>query len=190
MEEIERRYFADTPELRAGDGEKMQLRGTGIVFNSWSEDLGGFREMIEPGAVEGMLDGDIRSFFNHDPSHVLGRTKSGTMRLEVRKGGVAYEVDLPDNTIGRDVHVSVSRGDVDGSSFAFTVEEDEWNTDKRPAERRIKRFGKIMEMGPVSMPAYPKAKVSARALEMAKEESPPTQAPRHHEHERLLLAES
>ena len=190
--EIERRFFASTPELRASsEGDKRTLGGLGIVFDSWSENLGGFRERILPEAVEGIEGLDIRAFFNHDPSQVLGRTKAGTMRLEVRKSGVAYEIDLPDTSTGRDVYESVKRGDVDGSSFGFTVprDGDTWNHSVRPAERTIHKFGSILEMGPVSLPAYSRAKVSARALEMA-QEVPEPKPDYSKEHERLLLAES
>jgi hypothetical protein len=171
--EIERRYFADTPELRAAEGEdeKKSLRGTGIVFNSWSEDLGGFREMILPEAVDGVIDGaDIRSFFNHDPSLVLGRTKAGTMRVNVESGGVRYEVDLPETSAGRDVHESTRRGDVTGSSFQFSVAEDgdTWTERAGKVERKIHKLAGVYEIGPVSLPAYPRAKVSARALECAR----------------------
>lgn len=164
--EIERRFYADTPEVRATDDDgKKVLRGTGIVFNSWSEDLGGFREMILPEAVDGIFDdADVRSFFNHDPSYILGRTKSGTMRLDVKKAGVGYEVDLPSSR--SDVHESVARGDVDGSSFMFTVADggDTWTSRGGVLERKVHKFGNVFEMGPVSMPAYRKATVSARAL--------------------------
>jgi len=64
--EIERRFFKT--ELRVkGKKEKRQIIGHGAVFNQLSENLGGFREMIMPGAFNDSLDADVRSLFNHNP---------------------------------------------------------------------------------------------------------------------------
>lgn len=74
-------------ELRM-DGDKPTVVGYGAVFNSMSNDLGGFREYISPKAFEGRLDDDVRFLFNHDPNYVLARTTNGTLRLSVDEKGL------------------------------------------------------------------------------------------------------
>lgn len=168
------RRFVPNAEARVSltEGESgPRLEGRGIVFNSWSEDLGGFIERILPEAVEDVLEAsDIRGAFNHDANHILGRVKSGTMRLQTTPEGVNYTIDLPDTTAGRDVAVSVSRGDVDGSSFQFSIAEDgdRWDESGGLLRRTIHKFREIYELGPVTFPAYAGTVVSARSLEQAR----------------------
>lgn len=96
---------------------------------------------------------DVRGLFNHDPSHVLGRTTSKTMRLSVDDIGLRYEIDLPDTASGRDVGALVERGDVTGSSFSFAVVKETWQrTDD--GELRILEDLDLFDTGPVTFPAY------------------------------------
>lgn len=172
--EREVRTLAVRPEVRAdGEGGRPRIVGTAIVFGQPSEDLGGFREIIEPGALTEALErSDIRVLFNHNPDMILGRVKAGTARLRLTEQGLEYEVDVPDTTVGRDVLESIRRGDVTGNSFSFTVAEDEM---ERQADgttiRRVKRIAEIYDIGPVVYPAYPQTVVSARALEAARLEA-------------------
>ena len=69
-------------ELRM-DGDKPTVVGYGAVFNSQSNDLGGFREFIAPGAFDGRLEDDVRFLVNHDANLILARTTNGTLRLSV-----------------------------------------------------------------------------------------------------------
>lgn len=169
---IERRFIpAEGLELRAeGDESAPKLRGVAIVYDRLSQDLGGFKERIAPGAVAKALGrSDVRALFNHDANLILGRSKgkNPTLRLEDSPEGLRYEVDLPNTSAGRDVLESVKRGDVDGSSFAFTVGEggDEWSVEGKTQIRTITEFQEIFDVSPVVFPAYKSARVSARALE-------------------------
>lgn len=157
---IERRFF--NSELRADEG--APVIGHGAVFNSQSEDLGGFREIIAPGAFDGRLDDDVRALFNHDQNLVLGRTKSGTLRLGLDDTGLTYEVDFPGTTIARDLRESIKRGDIDQSSFAFTVEEDDFADVDGVIVRTIHRVSQLFDVSPVTYPAYPAADVGVRNL--------------------------
>lgn len=158
---IERRFFKS--ELRAE--ENKPVTGYGSVFSKQSEDLGGFREIIAPGAFDGRLDDDVRALFNHDPNYVLGRTKAGTLNLSIDKEGLRYEVDFPNTTVAKDLMESIKRGDVDQSSFAFTVDDDEFTEVDGVIVRTIHRVKKLFDVSPVTYPAYPDASVGVRALE-------------------------
>lgn len=172
--EIERRFFRG--ELRALGGEdKPRIVGYAAVFNILSEEMFGFREMIMPGAFRDVIETeDVRALINHDPNLVLGRTTADTLRLVEDERGLRYEIDPPDTQYARDLIVSVNRGDVDQSSFAFRVlmEDEEWRgpTDEDPLPLRIiHRFFRLFDVSPATYPAYKDTSVDLRALDKAKE---------------------
>lgn len=174
--ELERRYFHTELriELRIAGEENEQKRiiGYGAVFNSLSEDLGGFREMILPGAfTEAITRDDVRALFNHDPNLILGRTAAGTLVLSEDERGLRYEIDPPATQYARDLLVSLERGDVDQSSFGFIVEEESWQNPN--AERsypiRVLHRVKLFDVSPVVYPAYAATSVAVRAIEQAKD---------------------
>src|SRR5215204_250833 len=116
------------------DTRGRTLHGYAAVYNVDSDDLGGFRERIAPGAFRNVLDSDVRALLNHDPSQVLGRTKSGTLRLFDEQRGLRFEIDLPDSPLGENVRASVARKDIDGASFRFQVDRESWDGDLRTVE--------------------------------------------------------
>jgi uncharacterized protein len=162
-------------EVRAVKGEeKTVVRGYAAVYDSLSENLGGFREMIAPGAFDSVLEDDVRALLNHDSNKILGRSKAGTLRLGVDDKGLWYEYDSPDTSYARDLLVSLERGDVDQSSFQFTVEDDEWKEDEEQRYvRTIKKVRRLYDVSPVTYPAYPDATVALRSLETIKQAQPP-----------------
>ncbi len=158
-------------ERGEGDSKTSVLIGYGAVFNSLSQNLGGFREQIAPGAFDKVLEDDVRALFNHDPSLLLGRNEANTLRLSVDGTGLRYEIDLPDTSIGRDVAVSVKRGDISGSSFSFQVMEDSWHLDDDDREiRTIVQVSRLKDVGPVTYPAYLDATVAKRSLDARHED--------------------
>lgn len=188
--EVERRFIPNgIAEVRAEKREdgKVGIAGVSAVTNSLSEEIFGFREKIAPGAFDKALAvSDIRGLYNHDPNMILGRVKSGTMRVWVDTDGLRYEIpDLPASR--SDVAEAITRGDVDGNSFSFTVDKDEWEyRDDGTIIRTITEIAELFDVGPVTYPAYPATSVSMRAKEMAKPEEKKRKAST--EEERLLLA--
>lgn len=169
-------------EVRARkDGDRMIVEGYGAVFNSLSEDLGGFREIIRPGAFrESLAEGaDVLGLVDHDVRALLGRTGSGTMRVWEDDKGLWYEIDVPDTTPGRDAVVSIGRRDIRGSSFAFTLrgdEADEWNWEVDPPIRTLRNVD-VWDTGPVANPAYGSttSETDRRCLEEAKNRQKPVE---------------
>lgn len=158
---LERR--TTTALIRAMGKKEMKVSGYAALFNEPSEDLGGFTEVIHPGAFDAALaNSDVRALLNHDPNLLLGRVSSGTLRLSTDNRGLKYEIDLPDTAIARDLRVSIDRGDLTQSSFAFTIARQEWETmPDGSILQHIYEVDKLFDVSPVTYPAY--ANTEARA---------------------------
>src|SRR6185295_5700179 len=113
--------------------------GYAIVFNALSQDLGGFREIITPEAVDRTLSEalDVRALVDHDSGKVIGRTRSGTLALRKDRKGLSVEIDPADTTAGRDILESVRRGDISGMSFAFRTLTDNWRKEDGETIREV-----------------------------------------------------
>lgn len=152
-------------EVRAGtDG--LSFRGYAAVFNSWSEDLGGFRERIRPGAFAKSLREKraIKMFLNHNSDVVLASTRKATLTLSEDDKGLLAEASLPDNEWGRPVADAIRRGDIDSMSFGFQVAADKQSWSEDGTERDLHEV-RLWEVSPVTgWPAYPKTSASVREL--------------------------
>lgn len=164
---------AFTSEFRIRqDDEVTKIVGYAARFNEDSEEFLGFIERIRPGAfADAIGNSDVRALWNHDPNHVLGRTKSNTLTLKEDDVGLYYEITPPDTQFANDLIESIKRGDVDQSSFAFTVDVVEWDNSEEPNVRTIVKVRELYDVSPVTYPAYPTASVGLRNFEeVAKEE--------------------
>ena len=166
------RYTPGAIEIRSDHGANGSLgtiTGYSAVFDIRSEDLGGFVEIVARGAFDKVISEspDVRGLVNHDGNLIIGRTSSGTMRLSIEQKGLRYEIDVADTQPGRDILTSIKRGDVSGSSFAFVVGEDRWDTVDGQEIRTIIEVKGLYDSGPVTQPAYPAtvAAASKRSLE-------------------------
>lgn len=161
---LERRYAQI--ELRAEGEDSAEIRGYAAVFNQLSQDLGGFRERIAPGAFTDSLDGDVRALWNHNTDFPIGRTKNETLSLREDDHGLAIVITPPNSTYGRDFVEAIRRGDVDQMSFAFSVEDEdqEWRDEPGTGVVRTVKRVKLYEVSPVTFPAYLGTEVSAREL--------------------------
>lgn len=152
-------------EVREHDDGGTKLGGLGIPFGVWSEDLGGFREQILPGAFKASIEtDDIRSLFNHDSNFVLGRKSAGTLRLTEGDRGISYEVDVPNTTWAKDLAESIRRGDIRENSFGMFVTDDIWEERDGGVWRSV-RVAILREVGPQPFPAYTQGDVQVRSLE-------------------------
>ena len=153
-------------EIRLGDSatstsESRHIEGYAIVFNSLSNDLGGFREIIEPTAIDDELikNSDIVCLKNHNIKlGILARSYHGrgSLKLEIDEHGLHYSFDAPHTQFGDEVLEMVKRGDIAKCSFAFVCGEDVWDKDEKTGEyiRRVKKIKKLYDVSLVYHPAY------------------------------------
>jgi HK97 family phage prohead protease len=166
---MERRSLSVAPEIRESD-EGRTIKGYAAVYNDIATIGGSFREVIAPGAFKETLGGDIRALVDHDSGRVIGRSTAGTLRLFEDDKGLAVEIDLPDTTDGRDLAVSLSRGDISGMSFGFRVTHDEWDETGDTPLRTIHAI-ELFEVSAVAFPAYDGTELALRSRDKAKEET-------------------
>ena len=140
-------------EIRELEDGGLHFEGYAAVFNSRSEDLGGFTEVVAPGAFKRSLQSrnDVKLLFDHNPANVLASTRAGTMTLTEDARGLKVVASLAPTTLGRDISVLIKRGDIDSMSFGFSVIRDSWNDNG--TERTLNSV-RIMEASIVSWPAY------------------------------------
>ncbi len=130
------------------------VTGYAAVFNSRTLLWEGLEEVISPGAFSKALsNSDVRCLFDHDWGKVLGRTKSGTLRLEEDERGLKFEVELPNTTDANNLIESMSRGDIDQCSFGFIPTEETWDYNTDPVLRTVNEV-ELFEVSIVSLPAY------------------------------------
>ena len=160
--QLERRFYPF--EVRASDGDKPLISGTGIVYNQLSVVIWGmFREQIAPGAfTDSIAKRDVRSLCNHNTDYPLGRTGNGTLRLSEDDAGIQFENDPPATSWGNDAVESIRRGDVTQTSFGFVALDDDWSLDNNEQLIRTIRKGELWEISPVVFPAYPQTEVGVR----------------------------
>lgn len=145
-------------ELRVStaDDGTTTVSGIAIVYNSLSYDLGGFKELVSPGALTNTLQAnpDVLCLRDHDAPLLLGRTKSGTLQLTDTPAGLSFTCQLPNTAAGRDLAESLKRGDIDACSFGFSVISDTWTTNQAGDDIRTLLEIELYEVSIVSFPAY------------------------------------
>jgi len=156
-------------EVRATEDSRT-VEGYALKFNKESNDLGGFNEMIQPEALDGILErSDILCLLNHNEDRgVLARSKYGvgSLKLEVDAEGLKYRFIAPQTALGDELLEGLKRGDISTSSFAFTIDSDVW--EKRSNNtylRKITKFKELFDVSPVYKEAYPDTTVALRKIE-------------------------
>ena len=142
------------------------LTGLAIPYNSWSEDLGGFRERFAPGsAAKSMAEDDWRAIWGHSDLQVIGRVSSGSLRVSESDRGVSYEADVPiEAQWAKDMMVSIRRKDLRENSFRFRALDEVWEERDGMLFRTVTEAG-VREIGPQTFPAYPQTTAEARSID-------------------------
>ena len=163
-----------------GGNEREYIVGYAAKFGVNSLDLGDFIERIDPGAFGIVSERrgrkktlETRALWNHDANFPLARYP-GTLRMTVDEVGLRYEFPVPDTTYGRDIASNIRAGIVRGSSFSFTVPSggDSWAVEDGRSVRTIQRIDSLLDVGPVTFPAYPDAdvKVAQRSFDQYRQQ--------------------
>ena len=163
----ERRNSQLPLNVETRENGKAYITGYAAKYNVRSTLLGGrFREEIKPGAFDRALreqDHPVVALWNHDSNYVLGSTRSGTLEVGTDDIGMRYSVEIPDTTLGKDLQVLIGRGDVYGSSFAFTIRGaagESWAEEDGQAVRYVHEVEGVYDVSPVLSPAYEDATAS------------------------------
>ncbi|HUV84723.1 MAG TPA: HK97 family phage prohead protease [Methanosarcinales archaeon] len=165
---IERRYLP-TKEIRMINEENQptKIMGLACVYGILSDDLGGWKELIEPYALKNVLanNPDVRALVDHISYKILGRTTNGTLNIYENSKGLNVEIIPPDTTTGKDIVISLERGDISGMSIQFVVGEgnfewikiDEWDV------RKVNSFNELIDVSVVTFPAFSATSVGIRS---------------------------
>jgi HK97 family phage prohead protease len=159
--EPEVRVNATSFEVRA-EGDGMTFTGYASVFNSPSEDLGGFIEYVAPGAFKRSLQSrnEVKLLWNHDAGEPLASLRGGTMQLVEDEIGLKVTAQLPNTTRGRDVAELLRTKVIDSMSFGFNVIRDSWSRD---GQTRTLESVRLFETSIVSFPAYSSTTATVRS---------------------------
>ena len=168
---LERRSF----DIEFREAESRKVEGYASVFNSRSKDLGGFTEVIDPAAFNGVIErSDVLALLNHDQDRgVLARSRKGvgSLTLTVDERGLHYSFDAPNTALGNELVEGLKRGDISTSSFAFTVAGEKWTKEEDGSYlRTITQIDKLYDVSPVYNEAYEDTSVALRSLEAARAE--------------------
>lgn len=168
--ELERRSYSFEVRSEKRDNGISRLSGQPIVYGSYTDIGGWYQEVIEPGALVGANLKDVPLLVNHDNRMIpvarsRNNTANSTMRLRIIETGLEMEADIDTerNMTARELDSAVDRGDLDGMSFAFSVDEERWDDLQSDyPTRHILRFGTIAEVSAVTWPAYSATSIYAR----------------------------
>jgi len=159
---MERRAAIELRVSAGSGGTGRRLEGHAAVFGAPAK-IGSFTETIRAGAFSHSLAAsgkDVLALVDHDPSRLLARTGSGTLRLAEDSRGLAFEIDVPDTQLGRDILAMAERRDLGGMSFSFRATDEHWYA----ADRRELRAVDLFEVSVVqAFPAYSQTSISARS---------------------------
>ncbi|WP_422923735.1 HK97 family phage prohead protease [Singulisphaera sp. PoT] len=187
-------------ERRSDSNAPPKIVGHASVFDQWTTLYSGqywvWREIVRPGAFRNALaeNQDVVALFNHDYNLILGRSSAGTLLLKEDSVGLYCEIDPPDTQLGRDLAVSIERGDIPGMSFGFRVRPNGDATTIRiqgnqEIEERELLDLDLFDVSPVVSPAYPTTDVSMRSR-IDLRDRPHFDQRRARAHVRLRLAEA
>lgn len=170
---FERRYLPGS-EVRMVNETSRTIRGYAATFGT-VYDMGWFTEELAADALRNADMSDVRILDNHMSERLLGRTKAGTARLGIDAIGIWYEADLPNTSVANDMLENIRVGNVDQSSWGFTLRHtkqsrgDRWEMRNGKEHRILADVDVVFDASPVTFPANPDTKVAKRSWDALRE---------------------
>ena len=167
MGELISRSFGEY-RIENGEGSTGHIVGVPIVFEQPTDIGGWFEETIARGAVSEDVLRDVAFFYNHDlNTKPLARTRTGKLKLTVENDGVHMDAEVNlERSDSKDLYLAIQDGDIDGMSFLFRVEGEEWtDLDTDYPKRRVTKIGYVQEVSAVNYPAYAGTSINARSAD-------------------------
>jgi HK97 family phage prohead protease len=152
------------------EGDQATIEGYAAVFNSYSQNLGGFVEEVLPGAFTESINtkasskkADIRGTYNHVMT--IGRQYNGTAKFAEDSTGLHFENQLNLRiSEHRDLFEKIDDGLVNGASFGFEMVDWEWSHTQDGFPLLRQAAVNLFDGGPVDFPAYLETDVDRRML--------------------------
>ena len=170
--ETEIRSGAESIEIRSNERNDVYAEGYALKFNSLSEDLGGFKEIITPEALKETDFSDVRALLNHNADKVLARSSAGTLDLNVDDKGLKFRFKIPDTTYGMDLAENLRNGNINQCSFGFSLDEngDEFRYDEKENiyKRTLNKIKEVVDISLVTYPAYKDSSVAPALRSLSK----------------------
>ena len=190
--ETEIRSGAESIEIRSNERNDVYAEGYALKFNSLSEDLGGFKEVITPEALKETDFSDVRALLNHNADKVLARSSAGTLDLNVDDKGLKFRFKIPDTTYGMDLAENLRNGNINQCSFGFSLDEngDEFRYDEKENiyKRTLNKIKEVVDISLVTYPAYKDSSVAPALRSIDKIENELVEQRKiQHEKEKLKL---
>ncbi len=166
MKRQDRITNSDLLSIRSSEDESGQFFFTGYaaLFDDPTDIGGWFYESIHKDAFNSALarKDDVRAIFNHDPNLILGRTKSGSLSLEVDETGLKSTIRIPDTTLGKDLKYHIEQGDISQMSFGFIIlkEERKGLLNEKPWYEI--QDVELFDVSPVTYPAYANTNIEVK----------------------------
>lgn len=165
MTDLVNRSFSQY-EVRKSENENIgHITGVPIVFEQATDIGGWFEETIARGAISEDVLKDVALFYNHDlNTKPLARTKTGKLNLTIENDGVHMDAEVNlERSDSKDLYLAIQDGDIDGMSFMFRIEGEEWtDLDTDYPKHRITKIGYVQEVSAVNYPAYEGTSINAR----------------------------
>lgn len=198
LPDVERRYVQHIVRSQRAEGDGAGLaviEGIAAMVNNVTT-IGTYdpwEEEIAAGAFDDVLMDDVRCLFNHDPNHILARCVEGKGTLQLfltPEGHLGYRYTTPDRSFARDLQDAIDKGDVNQSSFSFSIAEQKWkwgDAQQGTRDRRtILKLAKLYDVSPVTFPAYPDTTVGKRSRDEARESERGAEVPSYEIESKLL----
>src|SRR5699024_10400559 len=172
----ETRSMVEKIELGSEGENENYIEGYALKFGTESEDVGGFIETIEQGALKDTDFSDVRALFNHNADQIIARSSAGTLSLDVDDVGLKFKAKIPNTSYGRDLLENLRNGNINQCSFGFKLADNgdpiKFDDERSIYKRTLNKISEILDVSVVTYPAYKDTDVAPalRSIDRIKEE--------------------